>query len=470
MSHRSPVHRWRGSLRLRLLVGTLSWILLTIAATAWGLSNLFSQHVVRQFEAELGNHLNQLAALIAVDETGRPLVATPLSDPRLNRPYSGLYWQIDEIQALDDASDVTLEAPLEPAILRSRSLWDAVLRVPQDVPADGELHSHRIEGPNGETLHLLERVLRPADDPDLALRLMIAADQAWITEPVARFNTLLIVSLGILATGLVGAAVLQVRSGLAPLNRIGAALTEVRNGHKSRIEGRFPTEIQPLVDEFNGVLARNAEVVERARTQAGNLAHALKTPLAVLANAAAQASSPLATLVGEQVERARTQVDHHLARARAAGAAGIPGQYTPVRPVVEALIRVMGKVHADRNLHISLEHCDPSLTFHGEAQDLQEMIGNLLDNACKWSRSRVEIEASQHAHQLLIQIRDDGPGIPESSRATVLARGVRADEKVSGSGLGLAIVSDLATLYGGELAFESAALGGLDARLTVPCH
>lgn len=450
-----------GSLRLRLLAGTLVWVALTVVVAGWGLGRLFNEHVERQFNAELGTHLEQLAAQLTLDVDDRPALRGALSDPRFARPYSGLYWQIDGID------------PDRRGALRSRSLWDGVLVVPGDRPADGERHVHQAEGPDGARLQLVEQALHPAERPELRLRLIVAANAALIDEPVARFNRLLVLALGLLAGGLAVAALVQVRVGLRPLARLRDGLAAVRDGRAGAIQGRFPAEVQPLVDEFNAVLVRNAEVVERARTHAGNLAHAVKTPLAVLANAAEQAAddaaaATLARLVREQVGLARTQVEHHLARARAAAAVGVPGQRTPLRPVIEGLLRLMGKVHAARALQFELSACDPQLAFRGEAQDLHEMLGNLIDNASKWAARQVRVQVDVHGSELIVRIDDDGPGLRAEAREAVFARGVRADERTPGSGLGLSIVRELAQLYGGGVALLASPLGGLRAELRLP--
>lgn len=451
---------WRGSLQARLLAGTLIWILLAVLVSGWGLSSLFSQHVTQQFHAELGMHLDQLAANLVVDEEGGAHLRAPLSDPRLMRPYSGLYWQVDRIASEDTVAAV--------GILRSRSLWDAVLAVPADTLIDGELHAHRVRGPNGEPLRMIEQVLRPAELPDQSLRLIVAGSEELVTVPVERFNGLLALALGALSLGLAGASILQVWTAWKPMAGLREGLRRVRDGTNPAIDGRFPSEIQPLVDEFNGVLARNAEIVVRARTQAGNLAHALKTPLAVLANAAATEEGALAHRVSEQVAVAQTQIDHHLARARAAAAVQIPGQRTLVRPVLEGLLRVMQRVHAGRDLEIEIETCPGDLAFLGEEQDLQEMLGNLVDNGCKWATHRIAVRASVTDGELHLTVDDDGPGIEASVRESVLGRGVRIDEQRPGAGLGLAIVHDLAQLYGGAVELDAGPAGGLRASLRLP--
>ncbi|HCZ13311.1 MAG TPA: ATP-binding protein [Candidatus Accumulibacter sp.] len=478
----------RGSLRIRLLAGTLFWIATSIAVAAWGLSSLFRQHVATQFHAELKTHLDQLTAHLTVDAQGQPKLALALSDPRFSLPYSGLYWQIDDLAAAGSteaaAAAGTAVVRLATGRLRSRSLWDTVLAVPPDAPADGEIHSHRVAGPAATMLGMAERVVRfnePLDEPleqldhrpdgpPRSFRLIVAADERLLVEPVASFNGALWLALGVLGVGLLIAALVQVLIGLAPLRKLRTALGRVRNGAAQRLEGEFPAEIMPLVDEFNTVLAQNAEVVERARTQAGNLAHALKTPLSVLANAAAAAGSDeaLARLVVGQVDAAKRQVDYHLARAQAAAAVRVPGARTPLQPVLEGLLRTMRRLHAARPLELVLNPLAESLTFRGEQHDLQEMLGNLLDNACKWASSRVEVVAHLDRGRLMIYVDDDGQGIAAGDRDAVLRRGVRADQQVPGTGLGLSIVDDLAQLYGGELKLAESPLGGLRVRLQLP--
>lgn len=451
----------RGSLRLRLLIGTLFWIAASIIAAGWGLTSLFQRHVEAQFHAELKTHLDQLTAQLMLDDKGRPALALPLSDPRLSRPYSGCYWQVDEIAA----------PPVANGLLRSRSLWDHVLTPPPDTPADGEIHKHRIVGPEGKMLGMVERSVRIDDTPDgkpRSFRLIAAADESLMTEPMTRFSGALWLALGVLGSGLVVAALVQVFVGLAPLRKLHAALGKVRSGETPRLDGDFPDEIMPLVDEFNTVLTQNAEVVERARTQAGNLAHALKTPLSVLANAATGRSDELARLVVDQIDSARKQVDYHLTRAQTAATTRLPGMRTPLLPVIDGLVRTMRRIHAERELELNVGEMPVTLAFRGDAQDLQEMVGNLLDNACKWATHRVEVGAHRENGRLIITIDDDGKGLPAEQREAVIHRGVRADEQVPGSGLGLAIVFDIAQMYGGNLELGSSPQGGLQARLSLP--
>jgi len=280
------------------------------------------------------------------------------------------------------------------------------------------------------------------------------------------------VVMGIFAVAFVVGGLFLVRRAVAPLWGLRASLASVREGRSQRIEGDHPSEVQPLVNDLNGLLEDRERAVARALATAGDLAHGLKTPLAVLAQeaerAAAAGQDDLATTLGQLVERMQRHVDYHLVRSRAtASARAAPGVRCPVLPSVEGLVRTMRRLHADRELAIDVD-VSPAHEYRGRREDLDEMLGNLLDNACKWARSRVAISSSLEGDRISISVDDDGPGLDPSLRAQVLQRGVRADQRVAGSGLGLAIVSDLADLYGGSVTLETSPLGGTRARLQLP--
>jgi signal transduction histidine kinase len=280
------------------------------------------------------------------------------------------------------------------------------------------------------------------------------------------------IALGIVAGAFVLGGVFLVRKAVAPFGTLRASLSLVREGRGQRIEGNYPTEVQPLVNDLNGLLEDRERAVARALTTAGDLAHGLKTPLAVLAQEAELAGAAghhdLATTLHQLVERMRRQVDYHLARARAtATARAAPGLRCSVLPSVEGLVRTMRRLHAGRELSIDTD-VSPAHEIRGRREDLDEMLGNLLDNACKWARARVAVSSSIDDARLFISVDDDGPGLDPSVRAQMLQRGVRADQQVRGSGLGLAIVSDLAELYGGSVTLETSPLGGTRARLQLP--
>ena len=455
--------RWWQSLRWRLLLATFAGVAVALLVAGVVLSSLFREHTTRQFQTQLQQQLDQLTALLEPDSQGLPRLKAPLSDPRWQTPYAGLYWQIEQ-------ADTNHPEPQ----LRSRSLWDTALQVPHDQPAPGELHSHRLSGPNQQDVLVLERTVQLNMPAANRWRLLVAADTHDLEEANRRFSGVLALFLLVLCLALLAAAWAQVVLGLSPLSRLQSAVQAVRQGQSSRLQGQFPIELRPLVQDFNRVLDQNEQVVTRARQMAGNLAHAIKTPLAVLANAATQPApdaATLATLVQEQVHSARQQVDWHLSRARAS-ASGVPGLRTEVQPVLEALVRVMRKVHARQDdqapLQIEIAPDSAPGTFAGETQDLQEMLGNLLDNACKWARQRVTIHNHTQGPWLHITIDDDGPGLNAAQRQTVFERGVRADERAPGSGLGLAIARETAQLYRGHITLDTAPLGGLRATLALP--
>ena len=456
------VHALRRSLRGRLLVGTLAWILTSVAIAGWGLNDLFKQHIIHQFEEALTIHLNQLTASFNVDLENTATVSPSLSDPRFEQPLSGLYWQVDKLES--GTAPVT-------CILQSRSLWDQTLLLPANASATGQARRYEVISSQGEHLIVMARTIRPADS-DLAFRLLIAGDQQVLAQPIKQFQYMLMISLGILAAGLTLAAVVQVLVGLRPLSRVRNHLADVHEGKSARIAGKFPSEIQPLVDDFNRVLTTNEEIILRARTQAGNLAHAVKTPLTVIANAAARESTAFGRLVSEQSTIARKQIDHHLMRARAAAIEQSSGRRislrTSLKAPLEALARVLRKLYAERKLRIILPDIPASLGFRGEEQDLHEILGNVLENACKWAKSQVCVHVATENRQLLISIEDDGPGLLPEKCELVLRRGVRTDEVKPGSGLGLSIVKDLTDAYGGSVQIDRSSLGGLRVRLVLP--
>lgn len=450
-----------GSLRWRLLAvtGLLAAVLAALAGAL--LLGLFRGEVKHQFASGLRSQLDEVTARLNWSAAGEPqLPSAALSDPRWRRPYGGLYWQVEPVR------------PDGRPPLRSRSLWDTQLAVPADAVADGEVHVHEVRGPANQSLLLLERSVRPEAETGTAWRVLVAGDLQETEAAVRRLRGALVGGALLLLALMLAAAWLQTGIGLAPLRRLQTALAALRQGEAARLPGHFPSELQPLVDDFNDVLERQAGSLARARTQAGNLAHALKTPLAVLAQAAEQpglAGTPAAALLGEQVQRIRRQVDWHLTRARAAALQGKPGARAPMRASAEALGRVMQRLHAERGLQLRLELPTDELAFAGDTQDLQEMLGNLLDNACRWAHQQVRLRVTRGTDgRICIEVEDDGPGIPPAQRAQALARGERLDESLPGSGLGLAIVAELAALYGGTLSLDGSPLGGLRATLRLP--
>jgi signal transduction histidine kinase len=443
------------SLRVRLLAGAIIWILLALAAAGMLLAALFRAHVERRLEAELTVQLEHIAAALERPGAGQPILTHQPSDPRFRKPYSGFYWQVDGVDG---------------PIFRSRSLWDVALRLPSEASADGNAHRHRIEGPGGQRLIVLERTVTLPDAPG-AYRVIAATDETELTTAAAAFTRTLVLSLGVIAFALAVAAAIQVQVGLRPLHRLRVGVAAIREGRIKRLAGPFPTETQPLVEDLNALLQRNEEVVARGRIQAGNLAHALKTPLSILANEvdglAADGVPRLAASMRVQIATMRQQIDYHLARARAAASLDVPGARVPVAPSVAAIQRTLARLYVERDLQFTID-IQPDHVFRGEQQDLEEMLGNLMDNACKWARRRVAATSRRDDGRLTIAIEDDGTGLPPEQQGGAFAPGARFDEKVPGTGLGLAIVRDLASLYSGSVALGSSRLGGLRAELTLP--
>ncbi|HYZ25868.1 MAG TPA: sensor histidine kinase [Geminicoccaceae bacterium] len=439
----------RNSLAFRLVLSAAVWCTLWLSAGGYALSALFRGTVERNFDARLEVLLEGLVAGIELGPDAALQLRLQLGEPRFEQPLSGWYWQINDGERV---------------LRRSASLWDAFLPIPAVAP--GEVVTGDVSGPDGQPLRLLVRpiTLPGADAPMLYA---VAGDRREIQADRQSFNRLLTFALAVLFAGVVGAVLVQVRFGLEPLRRMGRALSGIRAGRAARLEGGFPAEIEPLATELNALLDHNEALVERARTHVGNLAHGLKTPLSVLTNEAGRSHGPFANLVARQVALMRRQVDHHLARARAIATGTILGARTDVLPVLEDLRRTLGRIYADKALAITAD-CPPELAFRGARQDLEEMLGNLLDNACKWARGGVSVRGETAGEHLLLVIEDDGPGLPPARRAEVLERGRRLDEQVPGTGLGLAIVADLAQLYRGRLVLEGAASGGLCAILTLP--
>ena len=439
------------SLAFRLVIGASLWITAAVLVGGVLLSAVFRGYADRSFDAQLSVLADALVAASTVSPDGEITISRGPDEPRFEQPYSGWYWEI-----MDD------KGPL----LRSRSLWDQVLS--PDMRLLGGGHLLQLTGENVRNVRIVSRdVTLPGSDK--TFKYLVSGDRAEIEREIQTFNVTLAWSLGALAFGLIIAVLIQVRYGLLPLRRVRAALADVSLGRRNRLEGEYPAEVTPLVEEINMLLDNNAAVVERARTHVGNLAHSLKTPLSVLANASADSKSDgaFAETVRRQVDTMRRQVDHYLVRARTAAAGAVLGARAEVLPVVDDLTRTLARIHSGRGIAIEVEG-KGGLYFRGERQDLEEMLGNLIDNACKWARSKVHVALSAGSGRVLITVDDDGPGLSPGEREAAFRRGKRLDEAVPGTGLGLSIVKDVVELYGGKVSLDTSPLGGLRAILEIP--
>ncbi|MCC8973746.1 sensor histidine kinase [Bradyrhizobium brasilense] len=452
------------SLATRLFVSATAWVVVILAITGVILSSVYRDATERAFDRRLNLYLRTLIAEVATPDEPADRQFQSLGEPLFDLPLSGWYWQITRT----DTEKGETRA--------SRSLWDKKLPKLEEHGAELTAAGVRlgyVDGPEGQSLRVVER---PVDlGADGKFLVSVAGDATEIFDETRSFDYYLGGTFAALGIVLLLTTIFQVRYGLAPLKRISDAIADIRSGRAERLEGRFPVEIAPLARETNALIDANREIVERSRTHVGNLAHAIKTPLSVIVNeAAAHTADPFASKVLEQADLMRDQVAHHLERARIAARATIVSTITDVAPVIEALRRTMEKIHRDRDLSIEAK-ADPTARFRGERQDLEEMVGNLVDNACKWAASQVFVEvtvvppeASGAGPRLRIVVDDDGRGLSEAERAQVSRRGQRLDESKPGSGLGLSIVTDLAGLYGGNLTLNNAPIGGLRAELTLP--
>jgi signal transduction histidine kinase len=446
----------RPSLVRRLVLLAAAWSLAVVVIAGLALSAFFSHAAMERFDASLSEGLDSLVAGASV-ENGQ-VVPPPFTDPRTLRAYSGDYWEI-----------AAVNGPVVGAEVRSRSLWDRALILPPAVLAKaaaspGDAVFFDGVGPLGQPLRIAALQGR-LPELNMPVIFVSAQDRSPVDKAVRTFATAIAISLALLGAGLIAAVIIQVRVGLSPLFALRREVAAVRTGESERIGGTYPSELEPLAQELNALMAHTQEVVERQRTHVGNLAHALKTPLSVILSEARQERGPLSAVVIRQAETMSEQVNRHLRRARAAARAGGPGERTTVAPVLEELGRTLEKIFADTVSEVDWTS-PPDLIFLGERQDLLEIAGNVMENACKWCRSyvRVVAETSGDRH-FTLTVEDDGPGLPPEKYDEVLRRGARLDEHTPGSGLGLSIVDELVRAYGGTLDLSASELGGL--RLTI---
>ena len=450
------------SLVSRLVRAALLWTVPALITALILLTWFYRNTVYTSFDDPLESAVTALIASVEMtEEDGLALTREPL-DPRYQRALSGRYWLIGTVN----------EAGVIQPLLASRSLYGETLRIDRAnrtalTRATGEAVRFPGSGPNvDEPLRIVGREVRlpGMDAPVLA---MAAADRRPATRSIQQFAFSALFLMVLLTAGLLAAIYAQVRLGLRPLFALAARVADVREGRSVTLEGRYPAEIAGVADELNSLIAHNRNVVERAQTHVGNLAHGLKTPIAVLQNEAGLSARVDADVVKRQTDAMSAQVDHHLRRARAAARGQAIGLSCDMDDVISALARTLPRLHRNKDLIIDVDG-EAGLRFRGDKRDLDDMVDNLMDNAAKWTTSQVDV--SRHADDagLRVVIEDDGPGIPDAEIETALKRGARLDEATPGSGLGLAIVKDLAEAYGGALALSRSSLGGLRAELTLP--
>lgn len=447
----------QGSLRLRLLAAATIAIAIALSISGLVVARLFAQHVEAREIAELTNHFNQIVAAVEIDGGGQVRLTVPPADPRFERPHGGLYWQIE-----------TADGSRQ----RSRSLWDTAIDLPVDEVQPGTMHRHIVAGPAGTTLFAVEGRLTvgPGAGP-IAIRLSVAVDRHDLETAVADFRSVLFLSLGVLGLCLVAALLAQVHVGLKPLEQLRQALKMIHSGAAQRFSGTFPSELKPLVEDLNALLARERRDQLRAKERAGDLAHGFKTPLAVLAAVARDrrrlGDEQSAAEIEIQVDIMGGHVRRELARARTTGASAIVHQRVAVAPILERIVKALGRISSDRALSWSID-ADSGAVFRGNENDLLELIGNLADNASKWAATAVKLIARSGRDGLTLQVDDDGPGIPENRVEESLGRGRRLDETAGGTGLGLSIVAKIVEDYDGRLSLGRSPSGGLSVTVVLP--
>jgi signal transduction histidine kinase len=440
----------------------VGWSFAALVISAVVLAFLFQHAAIRRVDQGLHDLIDNLVRYTTVDTASREVFAPPLTDERALAAYSGRYWEIAE---------PTSDGRVQP-LVRSYSLFDAALKTPPDLVArfkaePGKAIHYDTRGPLNEPLRArAQQNLLPGRATPVIF--LAAEDRSEVDRDVRGFVAATAAAFLLLGGGLIAAIVIQVRVGLRPLFELGREVASVRRGKAERLHGSYPSELAPLTEELNALVAHNQEVVERQRTHVGNLAHALKTPISVMLAEAGQRPGPLAEVVVRQAEAMRGQVDHHLRRARAAARTQGQGERTSVAEVLDELARTLQRIFRDKGVDIDWD-AEEDLFFRGERQDLLEIVGNAMENACKWGRRHVRVRVVLLGQERLrICIDDDGPGLPEAEREAVLRRGARLDESAPGSGLGLSILDELARAYGGSVALEAAPLGGLRVQVDLP--
>jgi len=445
----------RRSLRFRLLVASAVSIALALLVAGLGLAALFERHVERRVEAQLDDTLCQILAHLKAAPDGRVNLDLALADPRYQIPLSGLYWQIQ-----DEG---------KPALLRSRSLWDAVLDLPADLAPEGVLRHYEAQGPGGERLLVAERrvVFRP-DSEGRRLRVAVALDRSELAEARRSFTNDMLPYLALLGAALVFAAWIQVRIGLAPLDTVRLGLRSIRSGETRRLPADYPDEVLPMAEEVNALLDAQDAAIERARAWTADLAHGLKTPLVVLAADAERlrgaGQAELADDLDSLAQTMRQRVDRELIRARIRARAqprgqGLEGGMGPgdtgadLPAILDRVVRTLQRSPNGARLRWSLEGPE-ALAVLMLPEDLTELLGNLLENASNWASGRVAVRVLAPAaatEPVVVHIEDDGPGVPGEALEDLGQRGLRLDERTQGSGLGLAIAQDICDAYGAEL-------------------
>lgn len=446
------------SLRIRLLAAAAIVVSLVLVLAGFALAVVFERNVLRSIDIELDAYVEQLASILTRDENGHVIIDNELADPRFRQPYGGRYWQVSSEKGV---------------LLRSRSLWDTLLQI-DEAPAPGAgVRRQDLAGPNRQTLYTAIRSVileqEPSAQQDESYVLVAAMDRAEVDNINAKFNGDIVPALGVFAILLIAAAWVQVSVGLAPLEKVRTGLEAIRLGEARRLDAGVPSELQPLVAETNRLLDAQETALAKARARAGDLAHGLKTPLTALTMLAdklrSDGQAALAHDIEHQLQGLGRHVERELARSRIA--AGAQTARTLLAPTVSGLVKTISKLPRGDGIDWCIDS-PAGLSAAVDEVDLAEILGNLMDNARKWTRSVVAITARRRDREIEVLVEDDGSGIPEDDRSRVLSRGIRLDERVPGSGLGLTIAKEIVEAYNGKLDLGHSDVGGLRVSLVLP--
>ncbi|QKV19256.1 sensor histidine kinase [Oricola thermophila] len=444
----------RRSLRLRLMAFAAGIMAVTLIVAGFGLTALFARNLERRVGQELDTHVAQIAGALRFSPDGEISLAREPADPRFNRVFGGLYWQVTDTGT--------------GASLRSRSLWDTELALPDDLLAPGVVHVHEIAGPRGSSLLVHEQaVVVDAGATDRRIRLSVAIDTRELDELRAGFARDIAPALVVAGLVLLIGFAVQIRAGLQPMDTLRAAIADIRAGRRKRLDGAVPSEVAPLVEEVNTLLDHQEAAMLRARDRAADLAHGLKTPLTALAADARKlrdlGAAEIADDIDELAGRMRVHVEREMARARLRHGAAAPA--VALAPAAAAIVRALERTPAAEGKQVAAD-VPPDLAARVDSDDFNEILGNLAENAVRHAASRVLISARRDGDIVRIAVEDDGPGVDEERRAEILRRGRRLDEGGRGAaGLGLAIVGDILAETGGRLDLGTSRLGGLSATV-----
>ena len=440
----------RKSLSVRIIALSGAWVIMALIITALLLVYSYRNHVAQHFDEHVSMHLEELIEASELQPNGSFDLKFDPSDPRYNDLDSGWYWEVRQ-------SGILLK--------RSPSLGENELDI-GNIQATGNVVIHEVAGPAEKHLRVHVIAIEPDTGADPWVYLS-SAPMKDFTDDVLNYTGHIVGSFLLLGLGLLMAVVLQVRVALRPLRAISTGIAEVRAGKVDKLSQSDLEDVQILVDELNNLLDHNSVLLKRARNQLGDLAHSVKNPLTVINNEARNLDKQQRELIIRQTNDISKNVDHYLSRARAFGTEKVLGARSAVKPVIEDLVYAMRRIYQERELEFDLSKLE-ECWFRGEGQDLEEVMGNLMDNACKWAKSGVYIHVVADKNRLLLVVEDDGPGIPEAEMENVMRRGHKLDESKPGHGQGLGIVKDIVGLYGGYLKLVRGKLGGLRVELDLP--